>query len=95
MLLVTKLGIFCIQQELSKGNNISKSVSKRTVQVVSSQLFQEICIKSEKMVSLCLSLSEKRHDIIWSCRRSKVELASPTENLWVFFIRIFFKRNRA
>ena len=42
MLLVTKLGIFCIQQELSEGNNISKSVSKRTVQVVSSQLFQEI-----------------------------------------------------
>ena len=30
----------------SKGNNKSKSLSKRVVQVVFCQLFQEICIKS-------------------------------------------------
>ena len=37
-----------------KRNNMSKSVSKRVFQVVSSQLFKEICTKSEK-VSPCLS----------------------------------------
>ena len=54
MLLVAKLGIFSIQQKLSryrsnqfylKGNKIFKSVSKQVAQVVSSQLFIKVCMK--------------------------------------------------
>ena len=54
MLLVAKLGIFPIQQKLSryrsnqfylKGNKIFKSVSKQVAQVVSSQLFIEVRMK--------------------------------------------------
>lgn len=66
MLLVIKFGTFRMQQELCrsksipsffnlKGNNKSKLVFKRVVQVVSSDLFQEICIKSENIVSWRLS----------------------------------------
>ena len=42
MFLAAKLSIFCIQQELSKSNDKSKSVPKKITQIVSSQLFQEI-----------------------------------------------------
>ena len=54
MLLVAKLGIFPIQQKLSryrsnqfylKGNKIFKSVSKQVARVVSSQLFIEVRMK--------------------------------------------------
>ena len=38
-----------------KGNNIPKSISKKVVQVASSQLFQEICTKSKDIVSSHLS----------------------------------------
>ena len=40
--LAAKFSIFCIQQELSKSNDKSKSVPKEITQIVSSQLFQEI-----------------------------------------------------
>ena len=55
MLFVAKLGIIGIQESylsliwfhLRGNNNKSKSLCKRVVQVVTSQLFQEICLKSK------------------------------------------------
>ena len=59
MLFVANLGIFRIRQELHKSNclkinNKSKSFIQRVAQVISCQLFQEICMKSKNIV-LCLS----------------------------------------
>ena len=44
---------FCL-----KGNNRSKSVFKRVFKVVSSQLLQEICIKSENVIFMRLSFQK-------------------------------------
>ena len=62
MLFVVKLGIFHIQRKLSKSksdlipfNKKPKLLSKRVVQVVSCQLFQDICINSKSIVSARLS----------------------------------------
>ena len=54
----------------------------RTLTPLSSQLRLEICIKSENIVSLCLSFQKK---IAWfklAWNRSKVQFAPPAENIY-------------
>ena len=65
--------------------NKSKSVYKGFFNVVSSQLFQEIRIKSKNIVSSRLSFQEDGSEMEWfnmASQKSKVQLPPTTKNIY-------------
>ena len=78
-----------IQVQISlKRINKSKSVYKGFFNVVSSQLFQEIRIKSKNIVPSCLSFQEGSSEMEWfnmASQKLKVQLPPLTKNIYEKF----------
>ena len=90
MLIIAKLGICHIQQELSKSksnlfplksNNKSKSLFIRVAQVVNCQLFQKSSMKIKNIVSSRL-LSREMAWFNLASQRFKDQIAPPTGNIY-------------
>ena len=86
--------IFCVQKELSRSNSIwnkiinSNQYLRWLFNVIPSQFFQEICIKSKNIVSLCLSFAVIWCDLTWPFKSPKFSLHHLQNILMEFMMAV-------